>query len=56
VEELSNFTYFVFSGIALFRFCVFRSASVIFVICFEERKLYVNFSKSEFIVLLSYYS
>jgi len=30
VEELSNFTYLVFAGIALFRLCVFRSVSVIF--------------------------
>ena len=55
VEELSTFTYLVFAGIALFRLCVFRSVSVIFIICFEERKIYVNFSKSKFIVLLSYY-
>ena len=53
VEELSNFTYLVFAGIALFRLRVFRSVSVIFIICFEERKLYVNFSKIKFIVLLS---
>jgi len=45
VEELSNFTYLVFAGIALYSLCVFRSVSVIFIICFEERKLYVNFSK-----------
>jgi len=55
VEDLSNFTYLVFAGIASFRLCVFRSVSVIFIICFEEKKLYVNFSKSKFIVLLSYY-
>jgi len=50
VEELSNFTYLVFAGIALFRLCVFRSVSVICIICIEERKLYVNFSKSKFII------
>ena len=55
VEELSNFNYLVFAGIALFRLCVFRSVSVIFIICFEERKLYVNLSKSRLIILLSYY-
>ena len=38
MEELSNFTYLVFARIALFRLCVFRSVSVIFIICFEERK------------------
>jgi len=56
VEELSNFTYLVFAGIALFRLCVFRSVSIIFIVCFEGRKLYVNFSKRKFIVSLSYYS
>ena len=56
MEELRDFTYLVFAGIALFRLCVFRSVSVIFIICFEERKQYVNFSKIKFIVLLSYYS
>jgi len=50
-----NFTYVVFAGIALFRRRVFRSVSVIFIICFEERKLCVNLSKSRFIILLSYY-
>jgi len=55
VEELSNFTYLVFAGIALLRLCMFRSVSVIFIICFEERKLYVNLLKSRFIILLSYY-
>jgi len=56
VEELSNFTYFVFAGIALCRLCVFRSIYKIFILCLEERKLHVNLSKSKYIILLSYYS
>ena len=53
MEELSNFTYLVLAAAALFRLCVFRSVSVRFIMFFQ-RKVCVNFSKSELIVLLSY--
>jgi len=54
VEELSNFTYLVLAAVALSRLCVFRSVSVRFIICFFQRKLCVNFSKSKLLVLFSY--
>jgi len=40
VEELSNFTYLVFVGIALFRLCVFKSVSVI-LLCVLKKEHYM---------------
>jgi len=53
--KLSNFTYLVLAAVALFRLGVFRSVSVRFIICFFQRKVCVNFSKSRLFVLLPGY-
>ena len=54
MEELSNFTYLVLAAVAIFRLCVFRFVSVSFIVCFVQRKVCVNFSKSKLLVLFSY--
>jgi len=54
VEEMNNFTYPVLAAVALFRLCVFRSVSVRFIVCFVQRKVSVNLSKSKLIVVFSY--
>ena len=53
MEELTNFTYLVFAAVALFRLCVFRSVSVMFI-TFSFKEKCVNFSKSMLLLLVSY--
>jgi len=45
VEELSNFTYLVFAGIALFRLCVFRSVCNFYYMFWRKKTICEFFKK-----------